>query len=401
MNENNNTKKFLNVIINFLTIYFAGGNRLPNWFFTAVSGVLLLYLLWKQKSWKIDLGFGLLACTLGSYYGIVHGIRGLCFMILYLPLFFYLLAEHSAVEFRKMETCKAKEGITVLSLTLICGFALHGILNAYMYYAGYVVPGTRRWHDFFTGEIVPGTQHTAYFLPVLAVVVPAVLYFKSSKKYWWMRVLGGLTAVFFLYTSLATRSRMPLVIFVIVGGLQVLLFCIFEKEKVRKLCRDQRFWAVVLIFCVVAVIGLFLVKDSPVIVAFIENMGKGGGILNNVRFQAQRQALLQLFDHPLGGRQMELGRTYCHNTWLDMANAGGVIPFFAFAAYTVYSFYQLICLLRKKEFSSELKLAAAGLYMAFFLYMSVEPLFDAPTEFLVPWIYINGLISGLLRKENA
>ena len=91
-------------------------------------------------------------------------------------------------------------------------------------------------------------------------------------------------------------------------------------------------------------------KDSSIVVAFVENMGKGGGIINNVRFKAQRMALEQLFVYPMGGRQMELGRNYCHNTWLDMANAGGLIPFFSFALHTVYALYEKFCILLRKNF---------------------------------------------------
>lgn len=403
MNENNNTKRILSGLISFLTIYFAGGNRLPNWL-TAVLGVILLFcLFWEEKKWKPDFGFCLLVVTFVSYYVIVDGVRGLFYMILYLPLVFYLLAKYSVYGFQKKESWEYKNGVSVIFMTLILGFAIHGIFNAYMYYAGYVVPGTRRWSDFYTGEIVPGTQHTAYFLPVLAVVFPAVVYFKNEryKKYSWMKILCILLAIFFVYTSLATRSRMPLVIFAIVGLIQAVFFLVLEKERVSKLCRDKRFWTAILILCAAAVIGIFLVKDSAVVVAFMENMSKGGGILNNVRFQAQRQAVSQLFTYPMGGRQMDLGRTYCHNTWLDMANAGGLIPFFAFAVYTVYTLYELVRFVRKRELSGEIKIVAIGLYTAFFLYMSVEPLFDSPVHFLVPWIFVNGLIHGMLHGEKA
>jgi hypothetical protein len=78
-------------------------------------------------------------------------------------------------------------------------------------------------------------------------------------------------------------------------------------------------------------------------IAFINNLGKDGGILNNVRFQAQRLALQQIFDYPMGGYQMNLGGLgQSHNTWLDMANAAGVIPFFAFTAYTLCSLCNLV-----------------------------------------------------------
>ena len=142
-------------------------------------------------------------------------------------------------------------------------------------------------------------------------------------------------------------------------------------------------------------------KDSSIVVAFVENMGKGGGIINNVRFKAQRMALEQLFVYPMGGRQMELGRNYCHNTWLDMANAGGLIPFFSFALYTVYALYETVCLLLRKTVSPEIKVSLSGLYLAFFLYLSVEPALDASIHLVTPWIFINGITHGIVLKSKG
>ena len=191
-----------------------------------------------------------------------------------------------------------------------------------------------------------------------------------------------------------------MVIFAIVFCLQAALFVCQEREKVRKLVANRKTWIVGAVLLIGLIVGIFLVKDSPVVVAFIENMGKGGGILNNVRFSAQRSALSQLFVYPMGGRQMELGRDFCHNTWLDMANAGGLIPFVSFALYTVFTLYELIQFLLKKGITPETKLMTAGLYAAFFLYLSVEPALDASIHLVTPWIFVNGMVHGAIAKTE-
>ena len=149
---------------------------------------------------------------------------------------------------------------------------------------------------------------------------------------------------------------------------------------------------------VIVMLAIFL-KDHPAIKSFSVVMERDGGILNNIRFVAQRQAICQLFDHPMGGRQMTmvLGN-FCHNTWLDMANAGGLIPFFAFTAYTIYSLYELCALMKQKEISTEVKLMTVGIYGVFFLYFSVEPALDASIHYLTPWIFVNSMVHGL--REN-
>lgn len=383
------------VVLLFLCCYFMRLFAFPNVLTVAVGAGLCLIMLIQQERIRIDLGICLLALTMVSYYGIVNGVRGMFFMILYIPLVLYMLAEYAVCGIKRDK--KFEKKLQLLIFALVAGFAVYGILNSYMWYAGYVVPGTRRWQDFWTGEIVPGTQHTAYYLPVLAMFVPAVVYFKEHKL---KSIVLILLTAFFGYSSLATRSRMSVVIFALAACLQAVLFVCMDHKKVKKLVSSKNTWIAAFVLLLGLVVGGFLVKDAPVVVAFIENLGKGGGILNNVRFSAQQSALSQLFLYPMGGRQMELGREFCHNTWLDMANAGGVIPFFAFALYTLYTLYELLRFLFNKQMKAETKMMMTGLYTAFFLYLSVEPALDASIHLVTPWIFVNGLIHGVNVKEK-
>lgn len=386
----------LGAIWAFFCLYFMRAFDFPNAFAFVLGAGLCLVMLIQQKRIRIDAGICLLVLTLASYYLIVNGKQGLKYTILYIPLIIYVLANYTVCAVKKDEKSNSK--LLWLLLAMIAGYTIHGILNSYMYYAGYVVPGTRRWQDFWSGEIVPGTQHTVYFLPALALFFPAVVNLKEKT---WKSILVGVITVFFCFTSLVTRSRMPLLIFAIAVMIQVIVYAFLEKEKVRKILSDKRTWIFAGIVLILAIVAFFMVKDTAIVAAFINNLGKDGGILNNVRFVAQRQALSQLFDYPMGGRQMEmvLGN-YCHNTWLDMANAAGVIPFFAFTAYTLFTLYELVCFLKKQTVSTEVKLVTVGIYIVFFLYFSVEPALDASIHYLTPWIFLNGIVQGINSKKE-
>lgn len=390
MKEKTQTITFWGIWL-FFCCYFLQIFDVPNALVAVVGAGLCLLMAVQQKTIRIDLGIGLLAVTLISYYVIVNGVQGLTYTILYIPLIVYILANYVTCSIKKDEEYNQK--IIILLAALIVGFTIYGNLNSYMYYAGYVVPGTRRWEDFWSREIVPGTQHTVYFLPLMAMFFPAIVFVKERK---WKSILVCVLTVFFCYTSLVTRSRMPLLIFLITVALQAVVFSALEWQFVKKILFDKRTWIVMAALIVFVVVGFFFVKDTAVVNAFINNLGKDGGILNNVRFVAQRQAISQLFDYPMGGRKMTmvLGN-FCHNTWLDMANAGGLIPFFAFTAYTVYSLYELCVLIKQKEISTEIKLMIAGIYVVFFLYFSVEPALDASIHYLTPWIFGNSLVHGL------
>lgn len=350
MKEKAQTITFAAVLV-FLCCYFMQLLNMPNVIVVGIGVVLCLIMLLQQKVFRIDIGICLLAITMISYYVIVNGIQGAFFVVLYIPLILYEMGNYAACAIKKSDAYN--RALRMLIGAFLVGFAVHGILNAYMYYAGYVIPGTRQWADFWHKGIVPGTQHTAYFLPMFAMAFPAVAYFMKHRGN--SCLILAMTA-FFGYTSLATKSRMAVLIFALVVCLQVVIYIFAEKGKVKKLVADKRFWIAIVVFMFMAVGAVFVVKDSSVVVAFIENMSKGGGILNNVRFEAQRLAVEQLFVYPMGGRLMNLGRTYCHNTWLDMANAAGLIPFFAFAGYTMYTAWETIRMVLSKGVAPEMKM---------------------------------------------
>ena len=395
MKDKSQTITFWAICI-YLFCYFAHVANFRNELTVIFGGLVCLMLVVQQKKIRIDVGICLLTITMISYYTIMNGKQGLLYSILYIPLVIYLIGNYAACSL-KNDSEKEKK-LQILIFVFVIGYTLHGILNSYMYYAGYVVPGTRRWQDFWSGEIVPGTQHIAYFLPALVMFLPAVICFKKRK---WLNLFWILITGFFGYTSLVTKSRMSVVIFAIVFCVQAVLLAGFERKNIRKQLSNKKWWAVGTIILIALIAGIFAVKDSTVVVAFIENMGKGGGIINNIRFQTQRLVLQQLFDYPMGGRMMDLGGiSHAHNTWLDMANAAGLIPFFTFTAYTIYTFCECIYFLRQKEFSTETKLILVGLYGAFFMYLTVEPALEASIHLVTPWIFVNGIVHGCLNKNG-
>ena len=381
----------------FLFCYFLRIFHMPNELTVIAGGVLCLMLAVQQKRIRIDLGIGLLAVSLVSYYVILHGIEGLFYSIAYIPLVIYMLANYLAGSTGGADN--REKDLMLLIFILLMGYSLHGLLNSYMWYAGYGVPGTRRWPDFWSGEIVPGTQHAAYFIPAMALFVPALLYFKKRK---WMNMMVILLTAFFGYTALSTRSRMTILIFIITVFVQCVMYAGFEWETTKKQLKNKWLYILFGIVLAVMILGFIAVKDTPVVAAFINNLGKDGGILNNVRFTAQRLAIKQIFDYPMGGYQMDLGKLeMTHNTWLDMANAAGVIPFLAFFAYTGYSLYNMMRTLLAKNVTTEIKLMIMGLYVSFLLYLAVEPVLEASIHLLTPWIFVNGLVCEYTTKERV
>lgn len=396
--QNDRVQKLLwGAVLLFLCCYFMMLFDFPNVLTIFLGSVFCLLLLIKQKRFRVDPGICLLTLTNLSYFLIVFGTRGLTMSLPYVGLVLYVLGNYLGSEIKTKENYEKL--FFWLLFTLVLGHSIHGFLNSLLFLDGQWDNGDIRvWMDCWMGICLPGTQQIVYFLPALAMVFPALAYFKKRKC---LNALLIVTAFFFIYISMYSQTRTSVLIFPLVFAAQAVLYVILEWKKVRGILSKRKVKLGLLAAVLLLAAALFVLKDQPVVSEFIGIMGRDGGIFNNIRFKLQRMALQQLFLYPMGGDQMSfMGYPYAHNAWLDMANMGGLIPFFAFSAYTFLTVYELIRWLRKKEVSTERKLILAGIYGAFFLYYTVERAYDGSMHFMTPWFFINGLVHGELTKEK-
>lgn len=383
------------LILIYLTCYFIKLFGFPDLLMLVLGAVFCLILLLKQKKFRIDAGVCLIAITMFSYCIVVFGIRAIAIMMPYIPVVMYVLSHYLSKEIMKHD----KSGIELSRIIycLVFGHAVHGVLNSYLYFAGYRWEGTRYWMDVWERQIIPGTQLTLYYISVFAVLFPSIIYFSKKKV---RNIATILLSIFFIYASLATRTRTTLLVLAIVFFLQGVLFVILEKEKVMKNVTPKKIGLFLGTIVAAIAILVFVLKDLEIVQIFIDNLSKGGGILNNIRFKVQRQALSQIFDYPWGGSQMVMDLKLAHNVWLDLAHEAGIIPFFAFAGYTFWTLVELIRFVMKKEIAVEVKLMVVGIYAAFFLYYTVESAIRATVHFMTPWMLVNGLVHGYVSNND-
>lgn len=384
-------------VLAFLGCYFMMLFDFPNVLTILISGVFCLALLIKQQRIRIDLGIGLLTLTNVSYFIIVFGMQGLTMSLLYIGLALYVLGNYLGAE-AKIHRNSEKIFFWLL-LVLVAGHCVHGILNSYLFLDKQWDNGDIRvWLDWWTKFYLPGTAQIVYFLPALAMVFPGIIYFKNRKLFYSVMIV---CAAFFTYIAMYSQTRTSVLILPLVFAAQLFLYVILEWKKVKKILSTKQAKITGIVLIVALAAAIFLLKDHPVVKEFMGIMSRDGGILNNIRFKLQRMALEQLFVYPMGGDQMSfMGYPHAHNAWLDMANMGGIIPFFAFVIYTLVTIYELIRWLMKKYIPVERKLLMAGVYGAFFLYYMVERAYESSMHFMTPWFFINGLVHGELTKEK-
>lgn len=383
----------------FLLSYFMMLFDFPNLLTVIIGTFICFILLFRQKSFRFNTGTCLLSITITSYFIIRYGFAEAIVMGLpYVGILMYVLANYLACEIKTKE--KSEQLFFIILFTIVLGYTIHGFLNSYMYLEGYRAKAGRRWYDFWMHIYLPATEHVIYFLPVLSLIFPAIVYFRKNKI---LNSLVLISSIFFIYFSWISNSRMPIFIFPLIFAAQLFLYVLLEWEKVKTIVLKRKHLFIGICVSIILGLLLFIVIDNPVMYALKVKLGRHGGVFGSIRFVAQRLALQQLFDYPMGGSHMDLGMiNYAHNTWLDMANRAGLIPFFAFTTYTFWTIYEMIVWLGKKEISLRRKLMIAGVYGAFFLYYTVERGIDNSMHFMTPWFFINGMVHGELSviKEN-
>ena len=399
MRINKQTAVFAGICL-FLLCYFMMLFDFPNILTVIIGTTICSILLVRQKKIRLDIGTCLLIITIASYFIIRYGVAQAFVMGLpYVGILMYVLANYLSCEAKTKEN--SERLLFMIFFTVVLGYTIHGFLNSYMYLAGYRTEGRRHWYDFWMNVYLPATEQVIYFLPILSLIFPAIIYFRKSKV---LNVFILLSSVFFVYISWVSDSRMSIFIFPLVFAAQVVLYALLEWDKIKAAIMKRRRLFIAICVCAAVVLLLFIIVDNPVMSVLKTKLGRDGGVFGSDRFVAQRLALEQLFVYPMGGSKMEFGRiTYAHNTWLDMANRAGLIPFFAFTAYTFWTIYEMIVWLTKTEISTRRKLMVAGVYGAFFLYYTVERGIDNSMHFMTPWFFINGMVHGELSilKEKA
>lgn len=353
-----------------------------------VAAVLIESLLiWK---WIPDVNALLLVVGMYAHCRVVYAGEVFLYQATFLPLLFYLFGKmFVAYEKTLGKAARARVVIQVLAVFL----CVEGILNAKVWYELWG-EGFRYWKTYWVDQLLPATQHVVWCVPIIAMVFYGGCCLGKKRVIGIGFVVAGLWMVYF---SWITKSRAAVMIFGLVLGVNIVLFFWMNRKKkqIRRL-----FW------CLLGVIPVFAILLT---VAYTSNMygvqdlfasvewSRGGGILNNVRFRAQRLVLSQLFLYPHGGRQMDLaGLNYAHNVWLDMANASGLLPFTLIVLYTILTIKDMVLLIGRNTIPQENKYLLVSVYSAFLLYYFVEPALDANIMYWAIGCLVAGVIRGSL-----
>ena len=386
--------KFHMLLIGILSACLFGISQQILWKILAVDFLFLLFFLLSSKKIVVDLsGLALLA---GMY---IHSKSyddvSLRPAVALIPFFLYCITKSLMILNTNMRLIEKTRQL-VLALTI--GMFINSLLNDMEYFIWGFSNG-RRWTEFWSKWDIPATQQVFWQLLIVGLTFYFMYYLKTHTILYSILLIGSLFSIWF---SLITKSRMLIVIFGIVLIVNILLFFYlnWKKDYIRHI-----FKLLLLTIAIVAVVFLCLwITNFNDCRNLFENSiwSRDGGILHNIRFQAQLDAIRQLLKYPSGGRQMELasGLYFVHNVWLDMANASGIFSFFLICVYTIFTFINMFKLIIHKRINPESKYLLVSAYFSLWLYYMVETALDAHLMLWAIWMPICGIVSGYLNIQK-
>ena len=379
----------------FLCCYFMQLFNISNMISVVIGGTLCLLLAIRQKKIRLDVQTILLVITLIIYFSNDMGWKQTLFSpYSYVAIVIYVLADYLGHEVKSNDNSEKR--LSIIMLIVVASITVHGVLNSIEFFIRYFAGEYPRiWKDFWWREIVYGTMQVAYFLPAFAIMFPAVFFWKRKKLIYSFEILA---AVLFLFVTVLSQTRMPVLILPIVFGIQFGIYGICEREKFHSIFTKKRILLLTSAFFVAGAAIVYILLKTSAGNAFLSAMSRDGGIFNNIRFKVHRRALEQIFIYPWGGNFMDhLEQAHAHNAWLDIADIGGVIPFFAFVIYTVYTVIDLTRLMFYKNVVIETKFIFLGIFIVYFIFFTIEPSLDWNVHFMTPWVFLHGIVRGYVK----
>lgn len=130
---------------------------------------------------------------------------------------------------------------------------------------------------------------------------------------------------------------------------------------------------------------------------------RNGGLLHNVRFQINKDALKLLIQNPLGGLFDVPGMGTSgksHNTWTEYGREWGFMPFILLNLYTLMTIIDAIRLAMKRDISSSIKYTLCTSLFILYLYFAMEPTGYSRRHFMLFAFFVSGMIRRQLEIKS-
>lgn len=383
MNKEVKLEKNIEKIILILLFFFA--ISLFNLAGYILAGIFLLYFfITLRGKYYIDKKTIVLFLFAVSYFFIyaLHWSIGIKEIIIFLiaPWASYFMGKEI------IENSEENAMIDRITMVMLAGFFLHGVLNliAYLVVFGMDSP-YRVTIDFWRSEILSVTGCSLYYVPFMSFGI-GYIFFGNSKK---LKICSFLAVVVGMFANIIYSNRtavylVGILIIIATGGL------LFHKKA--KLSSWINFIAVLFGIALVWIINLGGIQNIIMDLNITRRiLGSDVG-----RFEVWKDFLTnEWIKYPFGGEQFTLKYGYAHNLWLDTIYSVGFIPFLLLLVFTIMALFMI------KKFCSihQNGKIYTFLFLGVFISFMVEPILVANPYYFIMMLFIIGGMQGFIKGK--
>lgn len=300
-----------------------------------------------------------------------------------------------------IEKSANKKAFLILIIVVSSGMFLHGILNIFAYLRSdyfSLYNYYRQSVDFWRGDLV--NVKTTEMLFTFATGVGVGVIFTSYKmKY---KILSLIVLAIILASTVFMANRAMLIIFV--SLLLWRIFCWYGDTQVS--AWKKSIFCISSLLTIVIVIVLVLFNSNGIADYFLELKIFQRFVSTNelTRFDVWEVFFkdFRFLEFPFGGKKLTLISewNYLHNTWLDVYNVAGFVPFTILIILTfklLISFSRFNKTMRVAKKENE-RVVFQSLAIAIFMNMLIEPIIEANPYFLLMVLMFFGAMETYTLK---
>lgn len=391
--------KYLNLVVLLafsIQIAHAPGIKMLIWVL-AMWGYI--YVNRKQSLWDVEallllVGMGTYAIVFGHYYA--NDFTKMELIKLGIVPFLAYIGGKVLVALQDKE--QLNKWLKCLVLILSFGITIHATLNYFKYLeTGFFIESGKRWLDYWVEVPLFATEHSFYGAIMAGLLFYGCYEMLQKRINGFFVVLG---VIWVNYINIQVVNRMVLGITGAVFILSIFIYLFLVRKDKRKI---KRFCFVLLgIIIFLAIIWLLNIGGFKETSYYEALLHRDGGIIKNVRFQIQWNAIKQLPSAWKGGLQISsMGYTNLHNFWLQVANETGIVPFLCIVGYTVLSIIDTIKILNKEELDISVRILLPSAYAGMLGYFSMEQGGHGTADFIMYLMLLGGIISQTRKCLEA
>ncbi len=283
---------------------------------------------------------------------------------------------------------KDKKAFEKMSVILMMGFFIHGVLNLGASIAEYGLESAFRISiDFWRGDQLSVTGCALYYVPMIGYSLSYLFFGKSAK----LKIGNGFILLIAVTANsiYANRTAIYLIGILLVGATASIL--------IQKQAR-ARHWMIFI--GVIIVLLLLWAADIGGFKSFILNLNVTQRIIGN---DVGRAAVWKDYlssdwwTHPFGGKLADFNYNFAHNLWMDVLNTAGFLPCILLIVFT-FSGFSIVK--RYVKFCPKQRIPYVYAVFAMTICAAAEPIIESnPYYLMILFMMLGGMQGEMKRKD--